>query len=966
MRVVTSNAGAWAAARSLKRAVQRLWVKVGSGIAMLAIAVPAIAGPPPVVGGPLLDLIAGMPPGSWAQASTNLFSSVWTPPDLRPLNLKSNPTPSKIILAWSGFAWDTRRGDLILYGGGHANYSGNDVYRWHSSSLTWERASLPSQITQIYSTAAYMAIDGADAAPESAHTYDNNIYLPIVDRFLTLGGGLYDTGGPYLRPDEVTPGATRTTGPYVFDPSRANGNEVGGTTGSHVQRVAPYANVVGGNMWQNRDLTKNRPSDPQPRAYLSGCTAYSEEGGDDVVYISAYGGGGTSLDLFRYQISDVADPTTDLMSKVGRFWNGTAGQTTCTYDPSRELLVRTGSNTIPFIFWDLTAAGPSNNDQRVGTNDSINAFIAWLNANSLQMANCGIDSDPGDGSYAIWCGGPEVWHLRAPATNVTAGWSITMDAAGGTIQPSVDYGTGILGKWKYIPGYDVFMGLQDPVAGNIWIYKPWTWTAPQMDGSVNFAPQTALTSPADGTRIDLGTPISLSATATDSDGSIDHVDFDLIDSQGNTVVIGSVSSGPYQLAWTPSSAGTYALRSMAVDDLGGEGVSTIANVTVTPPDIPPTVAITSPANGTTLVLGGPAAPFSATAADADGTVASVTFFVNGVQVGVVTTPPYTVSWTPAQAGTYTLTARATDNQAVTTDSSPVTVNVTADIPPTVSLTSPADGSSSTLGTAVSVSANAGDSDGSVAKVEFFANGTSVGAVTSAPYIASWTPPATGTYSIIARATDNLGATTDSPSVSISVTPGAGAPATVTLQQGLNGYAGAADVMLSSYAPGTNFGGAPSLSYFRTRYTNLFRFSIFASDGGPVPDNSVVSSAILQIYKTTYNYVFTVNPMLKPWSATQATWNVSSVGNPWTLPGAQGAGSDYSGTPDAQFSAPWNAGWMTFDVTARVQAIGQGGANYGWQLVGVSGYNGLISFYSSEYATTTLRPQLIVTYSAPGP
>jgi len=58
--------------------------------------------------------------------------------------------------------------------------------------------------------------------------------------------------------------------------------------------------------------------------------------------------------------------------------------------------------------------------------------------------------------------------------------------------------------------------------------------------------------------------------------------------------------------------------------------------------------------------------------------------------------------------------------------------------------------------------------------------------------------------------------------------------------------------------------------------------------------------------------------------------------------------------------------MSFDVTARVQAIGQGGANYGWQLVGVSGYNGLIWFYSSEYATPTLRPQLIVTYSVPGP
>jgi hypothetical protein len=364
------------------------------------------------------------------------------------------------------------------------------------------------------------------------------------------------------------------------------------------------------------------------------------------------------------------------------------------------------------------------------------------------------------------------------------------------------------------------------------------------------------------------------------------------------------------------------------------------------------------------VLGAPSVTFSASAADADGTVAEVTFFVNGVQFGVVTAPPYTVLWLPAQAGTYTLTASATDNRGVTTVSSPVTVQVVADNPPTVSLTSPSQGASYTLGAQVPLNASANDSDGSVAKVEFIANGASVGTLTSAPYALPWTPPATGTYSIIARATDNLGASTDSTSVSINITAGSGAPTTASLQQGLNGYAGAADTMLSSYGPTTNYGAYAKLDYFQTTYTDLFHFAIFGSEGGPVPDNAIVLSAMLQIYKTTYNYVYTVNPMLKAWSGAQATWNVASAGNPWTAPGARAAGSDYSATSDAQFSAPWAAGWMSFDVTARVRAIGQGGANYGWRLVGVSGYNGLIWLYSSEYTTATLRPQLTVTYSMP--
>jgi hypothetical protein len=199
--------------------------------ALLTCVPPVSAGPPPVVGGPLLAQIEATPAGEWRKVSQNLYSDVWTPLDLRPLNGSTPSSPSKIILAWSGFGWDSRRGDLILYGGGHANSSANDVYRWRSSSLFWERAALPSEITRIFNTSAFMAIDGADAAPASAHTYDNNLYLPIFDRFLTFGGGLFDTGGPYVRPDETVAGATRITGPYLFDPGKADGDKVGGTTG---------------------------------------------------------------------------------------------------------------------------------------------------------------------------------------------------------------------------------------------------------------------------------------------------------------------------------------------------------------------------------------------------------------------------------------------------------------------------------------------------------------------------------------------------------------------------------------------------------------------------------------------------------------------------------------------------------------------------------------------------------------
>jgi len=65
----------------------------------------------------------------------------------------------------------------------------------------------------------------------------------------------------------------------------------------------------------------------------------------------------------------------------------------------------------------------------------------------------------------------------------------------------------------------------------------------------------------------------------------------------------------------------------------------------------------------------------ATAADADGTVTRVEFFNGTTKLGEDTTAPYTIQWNVGAAGTYTLTARATDNTGATATSTSVTVTV---------------------------------------------------------------------------------------------------------------------------------------------------------------------------------------------------------------------------------------------------------------------------------------------------
>ncbi|RMD63706.1 hypothetical protein D6833_05360, partial [Candidatus Parcubacteria bacterium] len=77
-------------------------------------------------------------------------------------------------------------------------------------------------------------------------------------------------------------------------------------------------------------------------------------------------------------------------------------------------------------------------------------------------------------------------------------------------------------------------------------------------------------------------------------------------------------------------------------------------------------------------------------------------------------------------------------------------------PPTVSLTSPADGSTFTEGETITLQASASDADGSISRVEFYANGNKLGEDSSAPYSYDWSGATAGTYDLYARAFDNDG------------------------------------------------------------------------------------------------------------------------------------------------------------------------------------------------------------------
>jgi regulation of enolase protein 1 (concanavalin A-like superfamily) len=90
------------------------------------------------------------------------------------------------------------------------------------------------------------------------------------------------------------------------------------------------------------------------------------------------------------------------------------------------------------------------------------------------------------------------------------------------------------------------------------------------------------------------------------------------------------------------------------------------------------------------------------------------------------------------------------------------------VAPTVSLTSPAAEATYTAPATVTITAAASDSDGTVARVEFYAGAMLIGTDTAAPFTATWSGAAAGSYELTARATDNVGAAATSAPISITV------------------------------------------------------------------------------------------------------------------------------------------------------------------------------------------------------
>jgi hypothetical protein len=204
-------------------------------------------------------------------------------------------------------------------------------------------------------------------------------------------------------------------------------------------------------------------------------------------------------------------------------------------------------------------------------------------------------------------------------------------------------------------------------------------------GTANRPPAVSLSSPADGARFAPGTTITLSATASDPDGTVSTVRF-----YAGSTLIGADTSSPYSVAWPSVAVGSYTLKAVATDNAGAVTESATRTVTVssssTPTNQPPSVSLTAPASG--AIFTAPATiTLSANASDGDGSITRVDFYQGTSLIGSDTSSPYSVSWTGMATGSYSLTAVARDNAGAMTVSSTRDITVrSASLPTTLIFT----------------------------------------------------------------------------------------------------------------------------------------------------------------------------------------------------------------------------------------------------------------------------------------
>jgi hypothetical protein len=366
-----------------------IFAKFSIPVLALCAAAEATAGP--------LDTLAA---GHWYQFPNSQMQTV-----------APSPAPAgsiaAVMNAWSGGVYDTDRDQLVIWGGGHTDYAGNEVYAFGplTGTPSWHRLTNPSN------PPADNTPRGSDGRPVSRHTYNLLAYMPA----------------PYNKMASCAIGAQYSNGygggaldfyNFTIDGMTGQPWSAGPTAPSNTYAVESYCayNPITQRLWyQDNHSNQSRLQEYNPASNT---------------WISHV----------------VFSPET---------------QATAAIDTRRNLMVAVGSGKI--IVYNLnspdsqpitaTTAGPTNIQAASFPGfvyDSVNdQFVGWSGGTSVYAL-----SIPSSAPSGTW-----TW------TQITADTSVSPGAVAGSSYP-----TGTFGRFRYVPSKQGVVVVND-ISQSVYFFK---------------------------------------------------------------------------------------------------------------------------------------------------------------------------------------------------------------------------------------------------------------------------------------------------------------------------------------------------------------------------------------------------------------------------------------------------------------------------------------------------------------
>ncbi len=318
-----------------------------------------------------------------------------------------------VVEPWSSGAFDPVHNQMLVFGGGHGDYAGNEVYAFSLESLSWKRLTEPSD-------PEFTNQDPLpDGRPVSRHTYDGLSFITHAGRMFAHGGSRWQDG-------------SGTDVSWTFDPA----------TGE----------------WEDRQPER----DPDTPYCCGEGSTYDPKTKRVFFHLIK------SLVAYDYdsntwtELQDYGDAP---------FWPRyeSYGYKRGLVDTQRDLLWFIGDDLL-LVYdiasgehvtddWVMTGGGEFNNQEVVG--DREGQLITTGGAEVLTAPAPGADYDTAADDIVAWVGGAP-WILDLQSKH----WSRS-SATDGPSEPSE---RGTYGRFRYIPRVNAYV-LVNARDQNVWFYK---------------------------------------------------------------------------------------------------------------------------------------------------------------------------------------------------------------------------------------------------------------------------------------------------------------------------------------------------------------------------------------------------------------------------------------------------------------------------------------------------------------